>query len=366
MQSIKVVLLFLLLVQSSFGAYTYSRTVTINHLLVPNTNQADFPVLVSGTYSYLATVGNGGHVQNASGYDIGFFTNSNCSTGKMKWETEKYTAASGIVSYWVKVASLLTASDTVFYMCYGDSGITTDQSDKTNVWDADYKIVSHLADGTTLSGTDSTSNAYDGTVTAATATTGLIDGAGLFAQNGTYVSYPNNTDTQSTTFTASAWVYETGDPNSANGEAIFGKWSGGGGWMLFIGGASSGLNSINVYTGVTPFASGAILAENSWSFITVTYDTSTIKVYVNGNVPAVGSGSMFAVSALVELSRYSASANTGVTGKIDEFRFSNIVRTADWITTEYNNQSAPSSFYALGAEQGGGGGAHRTVRPIFQ
>src|SRR5712692_7482054 len=50
--------------------YSYERTITIDHTKVPNSDQTDFPVLVSGTYSYLATVGNGGKVQNANGYDI--------------------------------------------------------------------------------------------------------------------------------------------------------------------------------------------------------------------------------------------------------------------------------------------------------
>ncbi|MFX0020721.1 MAG: hypothetical protein ACFE9S_00225 [Candidatus Hermodarchaeota archaeon] len=37
-------------------------------------------------------------------------------------------------------------------------------------------------------------------------------------------------------------------------------------------------------------------------------------------------------------------------GGIDEFRLSNIVRSADWIATEYNNQKDPSNFYSVGTE----------------
>src|SRR5208282_6682714 len=54
------------------NGYTYQRTITINYSQVPNTNQTNFPVLISGTYSYLATTGNGGNVTNANGYDIIF------------------------------------------------------------------------------------------------------------------------------------------------------------------------------------------------------------------------------------------------------------------------------------------------------
>src|SRR5262250_668689 len=46
--------------------YTYERAITIDLTKVPNTDQSSFPVLVSGTYSYLATVANGGKVRNAN------------------------------------------------------------------------------------------------------------------------------------------------------------------------------------------------------------------------------------------------------------------------------------------------------------
>jgi hypothetical protein len=35
-------------------------------------------------------------------------------------------------------------------------------------------------------------------------------------------------------------------------------------------------------------------------------------------------------------------------GTMDEFRISKTARSADWLKTEYNNQSSPSSFYILG------------------
>jgi hypothetical protein len=41
-------------------------------------------------------------------------------------------------------------------------------------------------------------------------------------------------------------------------------------------------------------------------------------------------------------------------GSLDEVRVSNAVRSADWIATEYNNQSSPATFYTLGSESGGG------------
>jgi len=36
-------------------------------------------------------------------------------------------------------------------------------------------------------------------------------------------------------------------------------------------------------------------------------------------------------------------------GDIDEVRYSNSVRAAGWLGTEYNNQSSPDSFYSVGS-----------------
>src|SRR5689334_23170379 len=54
------------------NGYTGRRTVVIDHTKVPNTDQTNFPLLFSGTYTYLATTGNGGGVTNSNGYDIIF------------------------------------------------------------------------------------------------------------------------------------------------------------------------------------------------------------------------------------------------------------------------------------------------------
>ena len=41
-------------------------------------------------------------------------------------------------------------------------------------------------------------------------------------------------------------------------------------------------------------------------------------------------------------------------GDLDEVRISNVARSANWILTEYRNQSAPASFYAVGGETAAG------------
>jgi len=121
----------------------YWRRITIDHTKVPNTDLNNFPVLISGTYSYLATTGNGGNVTSSNGYDI-IFTSDAAGTSTLPFEQESYNATTGAVIYWVKVPTVSHTTDTVIYLFYGNSGITTDQSNKTGVWDSNYKGVWHL------------------------------------------------------------------------------------------------------------------------------------------------------------------------------------------------------------------------------
>ncbi len=51
----------------------------------------------------------------------------------------------------------------------------------------------------------------------------------------------------------------------------------------------------------------------------------------------------------VYLGRYMQGAS--YTGLVDEARLSNTLKSADWITTEYRNQSAPGTYISVGARQ---------------
>ena len=148
------------------------RSLTIDHTKVPST-QSNFTVLVSLTDPALKTVANGGHVANANGYDIGFYADSGGTT-KLKWEVEKYDGTTGNLIAWVKIPSVSSSTDTVFYLMYGDSSINTDQSDPPNTWDSNFKGVWHMADNaanttireSTVTGANGTNNANTSSKTA--------------------------------------------------------------------------------------------------------------------------------------------------------------------------------------------------------
>ena len=71
------------------------------------------------------------------------------------------------------------------------------------------------------------------------------------------------------------------------------------------------------------------------------------KAYLNGVLKGqAGSGVWSSGSSLA----FGTRADYGgqiFSGELDELRVSNIVRSADWIATEYNNQSNPSAFYSM-------------------
>lgn len=350
-------LIYLVYPYKTYAAFSYARSITVNAAQVPST-QTSFPMLFSGTYNGsggtldLRTVGNGGKVQNASGYDIGFYSNSNCSTGKLNWETESYNASTGAVVYWINVSSI--SNGTTIYICYGDASISTDQSNPTGVWDSSYKGIYHLPNGSVLSANDST-GVYNGTIPGAgvTVSTGKFDG-GLTDNDTGYNSITtSNNVTSAPTVTGSVWV-KTSQPTDPNNYTIFvgNQDYPNSGWLLFSSGPSFPVPLVfmelnpNVSNPAT-FAE-SLMTDGNWHYLVGTGDSSGAKIYLDGTLMASGTSGTFTADASKTI--YMATSGSGTAVQEDEIRVSNIVRSADWITTEYNNQSAPSSFYTVGGE----------------
>jgi hypothetical protein len=381
--------LLLLVYSKGWASFAYKASITVNHAYVPNTDQTDLPIAVIGTYDgtagapNLKTTGNSGHVQNANGYDIQFFSDSSLTT-RIPAERESYNAATGAVVFWVK-KTVLTGSDVTIYMAYGDSGISTDPNSDgtygaTSVWDSNYKGVWHLPNGTALSANDSTSGSHNATTNTMTAGAGLIDGGAV--NNGTQKIV---TDTISGTrsvahLTVSVWVKPSAVTNldtfmadCGSGVADVNKQTFD---ILESGDVLSGSSSRDVLLAVYGSAVdtygyttvGNLLTNGSWAYVTMVFDgtltgdSNRLKGYVNGNSVSM------TYSATISATTQSNSAETiigyGISntrnfhGTLDEARIATASRSADWILAEYNNQSSPSTFYTMGSETANGGGAY--------
>jgi len=343
-------------------AFSFKRSITIDKTKVPNTNRADFPVLISGTYTYLKTTGNGGDVQNANGYDINFFSDSALTT-LLDWETERYIATTGEVIYWVKVPTVSTSVDTVIYMAYGDSGITTDQSDAVNVWDGNYKGVYHLPDGSSLTANDSTTNANNGTVTNATAATGQIGGGANFDGSGDYIDMGNNSSLDGGgNITMSAWIDVNNFPSGTIGPIIHKDGSGFDAcYELRLNDNSGPVLEAGSYDGSDHFVTWSI---TGWStgvkkMIHGRWDGTNWEVFLDGlskASSATGTGTVTGTGTLWVGKSYGSRYLDAI---LDDIRISMTARSDDRILTEFNKQSSPSTFYAVSSPLSSG----TTVNP---
>src|SRR6266478_2406506 len=329
------------------------RAITIDHTKVPNTDQANFAVLISGTYSYLAATANGGSVMNANGYDILFAADAN-GLNPLPFEQENYSPSTGAIVYWVKLPTVSHTADTVFYLFYGNSSISANQSNKTVVWDANYKGVWHLPNGSNLSGADSTSNASNLTnnnITAATS--GQIDGAASFNGSNNYLSNTSLSIPAGSSITISFWNYVTssnvqpsaaftiGGSDNPNRISAHAPWSDGTLYWDF-GNYSDGGRISTSYSSYV----------GSWTHVVLEYNAAntTHYIYLDGSLAAsnVNSSAPQNAQTGIDIGAWPSSSYYH-RGSIDEFRVSTIARSADWIATEYQNQSSPSTFYSVGS-----------------
>jgi hypothetical protein len=311
-------------------------------------------VLFSGTYSYLATVANGGSVSNSSGFDI-IFTSDAAGLTKLDHEIESYTATTGAVNFWVRVPTVSNTTDTVIYLWYGNSAISTSQENQTGVWDSNFMGVWHLKETATdeqftATHTDSTSNANNATQGGNDSVAGKIANGQNFDNVNDYIRAPNTASLQPTTaLTISGWVNtrtfgSTFDVNPVLRKGLANPNN----YQLFLHSNNVAL-SINSSDDPPLVAGTTPMAADTWYYVASTFNGTTAIVYLNG--VSDGSAALSATISTDTRSVYMGGRDDSADisdGWLDEVRLSNIARSADWILTEYNNQNSPGTFYTVG------------------
>lgn len=308
----------------------------------------DFPVYVDLSdmnAEFWATVANGGG-------DIRVFKSDgttelprevvSCDTGTETGELHfKYTG------------TLSSSSDTEIQIhADGVSSdyATTDTYGAENVWNSNYKAVYHLKDAN-----DSTSNGNDGTVSGATSgAIGKIgeaydfDGSNDKIDLGEIDSF--NTPNTQTELTISAWI----KADSTSGQGHITRY-GASVWVWIFRINSDALQAyIRESTGDAILASYAYTDITNKNYVVMSYGGDGVnRLYINGTEvsTATGDGTLYNTpddNAVIGSSDI-LDTTTVFNGIIDETRISNIGKSADWITTEYNNQNSPSTFYTATA-----------------
>jgi hypothetical protein len=327
------------------SGYSFRRTIVQDHTKIPNTDQTNFPMLVAGTYSWLATVANGGNLQNASGFDVCFASDS-AGTTALPYDTDYWTAATGASAYWFPI-SLSHTVDTSLYIFYGNSSITTAQTNPAAVWGPNYKAVYHLGNGSSLSLSDSGLAAntltQTGTVTAAS---GIIGGSALFTSGNYLATSGFGMPSGTTTRVESMWMKFT---SSSSPVRIGGYGSAGTQGQDFRFEWVSPNFALSIGNG-SRF--GTWTLDTSWHYIVAVFSGTTnndITIYMDGvlfgSTGSVNVWTLATPGCCIDLSGSAGSFQ--FPGNIDEFRVRTGSETVDWVASEYANQNSPSTFYSI-------------------
>ncbi|HHJ10270.1 MAG TPA: DUF2341 domain-containing protein, partial [Bacteroidetes bacterium] len=366
-----VLAILFLLAQGVYGqwlaGYLYRKKITIQASQVPgSSNLTDFPVLIEITSTDLKQKGSGGGVANANGWDTRFTAADKITT--LNHEIERYDAATGTLTAWVRIPSLSPTTNTDIYLYFGNTSISSDPS-TSSTWNSNYLGVWHLHDDFN----DATANNIDGTATGTTNSTGQIaDGQNFNNGNPDYIDLGNSSVLNFGTenWTLSAWVNTSSTSGQQNilgkGAENYSFWF----WTQNDDGYFIGLNGQNAFIEVFDGNNGKTatsvtnLSANIWYYITGQKIGDYLQIYVNGSLESSVSGVInYDLSrvdknpAYIGIGRYidffggNNFPYRSFGGDIDEARIVHTALSQEWIQTEYNNQSNPSAFYIAGSTE---------------
>jgi hypothetical protein len=251
-------------------------------------------------------------------------------------------------------------------MYYGNSK-AADQSNPTGVWDINYSAIWHLnesGDGTQDEFPDSTqydNHGQGGSGTPSYVPTrvgGKIAGGQNFDGVDDHINcgYDTSLDIGGTQITLEAWIDFSGyDPSNYLGIMSHDGWSEG--YRLVIRDNGNPL-FFHLPEDASWLGSSQDTPTDSWAHVTGVYDGSKMMIYING---VKDSNEQIKTNSIeISANEFWIGHGDNVVGEtysypwngfLDEIRISNVVRSADWIATQYNNQNDTASFYTLGAEE---------------
>ncbi|MHA2327834.1 MAG: DUF2341 domain-containing protein, partial [Candidatus Hodarchaeales archaeon] len=340
------------------GSFRNRKTIIINSSKV-SADLTNFPVLIDVTDSDLKS----GRVQSDAD-DIIFFDQTGV---KLDHEIEQFqqNSSHGRLTAWVK-SNLSSQQDTNITMYYGNSAVG-DQQKPSDVWDSNYVGIWHMNQdpaGPSPQIIDSSSPSSNGTsygsMSSSDLIEGKIDGSIHFDSNNDYINIGNPTELQITgAITVESWIRA----DLLGNDYVIAKMGLGGqrgwdisfdddpgispdGWVMF---------RYSIDGSAMKNVGWKRLNASLWYHVVGVYNPSTFaRFYLNGQLVAEDTtnipSSQFDPSVPVRIA--TRADNTGYyNGTLDEIRISNIVRSSDWILTEYNNQHDPNSFYSVTSEE---------------
>ena len=333
------------------GSWNRRIKITIDSSNVDD-DLTDFPVFVD-----LADLPNSffNNVQN-DGDDIRITEDDGLT--ELPFELVEINTGTKSGELYFKPDLISSTTDSSFFIYYDNSGASGYSAGHTygsdNVWDSNYQAVYHFSDTPTGSFGDITNSAdssgsndatFGGTITGGTVAAGVAGSGYDFNNSNNSITTPDFVG-GATDFTISYWIE---DPTYNDDRVI----NGGGAYSVLIWPDNdNGLDCLVNSTSNRANNGGGGNGDNltGWVLHTCTYDSTTIRNYANGD-PSGTDTYTGAVSDPGSTNVIGSDGSRWMEEVLDEVRFSNIARSAEWISTEYNNLINPTGFYDVSSEE---------------
>ncbi|MEM9336883.1 MAG: hypothetical protein AAGA35_03450, partial [Patescibacteria group bacterium] len=267
---------------------------------------------------------------------------------------------SGELHFRANLLNSFSFASSTFYLYWNGSTTADYAEDATygseNVWSNSYVMVHHFEEGDSTATdfyVDSTANDHDGT---------LVDVDGdttenTTAQLGSGINFNGDADSIDIDSLTSLNIPTEGNVSlwfnrdtSLAQQRLLGL---DGVFELRV--PTTGIVSYELFHGGAgaPVSTGGV-GTGSWVHISADYDDSVTNVngYINGSADGSGavSGTNPTATSFSIGTRFNPKGDY-VDGSIDEVRVSSVQRASVWIDVEHLNQSAPTTFYTIGAAE---------------
>ncbi|MFX0167246.1 MAG: DUF2341 domain-containing protein, partial [Candidatus Hodarchaeota archaeon] len=337
----------------SIDDFTYYKEITIDHTKVSGSvDLINFPILISILDSELHDN------TQLNGNDIAFYNGSNWLDHEIEFYNRDFNSTHAKLVAWVRIPSLSPSTDTIIYMYYGNSTMGP-QENPMGVWDDNYIGVWHLSEDPTGTVYDSTAKNIDGSsygsMDSGDQILGKIDGSIDFDGNDDNIATEeNNLLAGCSSLTMSAWIKPLSTQLDFCGIIEYDNTTDGSSFDAGMELRSTRIPRVNIWTtsGFEYVDSSVVLPTTQFTYFVFVYD-GDLNIYLDGSFDCSTphSGTVRNNRRYINIGRNTHDGRS-FNGTIDEIHISNIDRSADWITTEYNNQYDPNSFYSVGKEYG--------------
>ncbi|MFW9861993.1 MAG: DUF2341 domain-containing protein, partial [Candidatus Thorarchaeota archaeon] len=330
--------------------FNFKKDIVVDHTKV-NSDLVDFPLLIDIYDTDLKTD------TEVDGDDILFLKDGWILPHEIELFDQQHNSTHAHLVAWVKT-DLSSSRDTVVSMYYGNPSMQNLQN-PSSVWSNSYGGVWHLNDNPTGMIYDSTSNDNNGTssggMTSDDQIPGQIDGSLDFDGSDDEVNLPRAVIGDRAAWTISAWIKMGAD--TADQRTIYSEGNTGVTEYLFLyvddTNSEVRFYSTTAIGDYTQVIGSTNVEDNQWHFVTFVQRSKTDReLYVDGlsegtSIQDTGTFATDTANIGVLISDWVAD---WFNGTIDEVRISYSARSADWITTEFNNQYNIASFFSIGSE----------------